>query len=135
MEERLTVSEQKIPSFRTDTGRDTTPYEDSHVYCPYDVSQIQHAFDGDPMTDVISGPGVVEITQYAHPDHASFQPITFDADDVPAPPDGEFAPRRRFAPPDQKETVIHPSNGPKTVRSEEEMMAELDNIDKMFGGL
>lgn len=124
-----------IPSFRTDTGRDITPYEDSHVYCPYDVSQIQHAFDGDPMTDVMVGPGMVEITQYAHPDHASFKPITFDADDVPLPPDGEFAPRRRFAPPPPQETVIHPSNGPKQVRSEEQMMAELDKIDQLFKGM
>ena len=123
----------EIPRFRTDTGRDNTPYEDSHTYCPYDVSQIAHAFDGDPMTDVMSGPGVVEITQYAHPDHSSFQPITFDADDVALPPDGEFAPRRRFTPVTTQETVHRLSNGPRDVRSEEQMMAELDQIDQLFG--
>ena len=127
--------DSKLPSFRTDTGRDITPYEDSHVYCPYDVSQIQHAFDGDPMTDVMMGPGVVEITQYAHPDHASFQPITFNSEDVPLPPDGEFAPRRRNTPVTPAETVHHLSNGPKDVRSEEQMMAELDKIDQLFKGM
>lgn len=125
----------KIPSFRTDTGRDITPYEDSHVYCPYDVSQIQHAFEGDPMTDVMAGPGVVEITQYAHPDHASFKPITFDASDAALPPDGEFAPRRGNMKPQQQERLYHPSNGPKQVRSEEQMLAELDKIDLLFKGM
>lgn len=111
---------------------------------PYDVSNVQ--LDTDSIlanftdisndTEIAASLDQIEITQYAHPDHAKFQPITFDAEDLPCPPDGEFAPRRR--PSIQKipqDTVRHLSNGPKQVRSEEQIMAELDKIDSLFKGM
>ena len=111
---------------------------------PYDVSRVQLDTDAilanftDISNDTViaASPDSLEITQYAHPDHAKFQPITFDAEDLPCPPDGEFAPRRRQPIPIMpRDTVRHLSNGPKQIRSEEQMMAELDKIDSLFKGV
>lgn len=111
---------------------------------PYDVSNVQLDTDAilagftdlTPDTEIEASPDSIEITQYAHPEHAKFQPITFNAEDLPCPPDGEFAPRRRPSLPQiPQDTVRHFSDGPKQIRSEEQMMAELDKIDKLFGGM
>ena len=125
-----------IPRFRMDTPAEpVSPYDVSHVQL--DTDAILAGFtDITPDTEIAASPAAIEITQYAHPDHAKFQPITFNAEDLPCPPDGEFAPRRRPSIPQiPQETVRHLSNGPKDVRSEEQMMAELDKIDKLFGGM
>lgn len=124
-----------IPRFRIDTPAEpVSPYDVSHVQLDTDAI-LANFTDITPDTEITASPAALEITQYAHPDHAKFQPITFNAEDLPCPPDGEFAPRHRFTPPAQQETVIHPTNGQKQVRSEEQMMAELDKIDKLFGGM
>lgn len=125
-----------IPRFRMDDPAEpVSPYDVSHVQL--DTDAILAGFsDIGPDTEIAASPAALEITQYAHPDHAKFQPITFNAEDLPCPPDGEFAPRRRQ--PIQvipQETVHHLSNGPKQIRSEEQMMAELDKIDSLFKGM
>jgi hypothetical protein len=110
----------------------------------YDVSNVQLDRDAilanftDLTSDTViaASPEAIEITQYAHPDHAKFLPITFNAEDLPCPPDGEFAPRRRHSIPQiPRDTVRHLSNGQKDVRSEEQIMAELDKIDSLFKGM
>lgn len=125
-----------IPRFRMDTPAEpVSPYDVSHVQL--DTDAILAGFsDLTPDTEIAASPAAIEITQYAHPDHAKFQPITFNAEDLPCPPDGEFAPRRRQpSPVIPQETVHHLSNGPKQIRSEEQMMAELDKIDSLFRGM
>ena len=135
-EKTLMAYDPSIPRFRMDTPADpVSPYDVSHVQL--DTDAILAGFtDITPDTEIAASPAALEITQYAHPDHAKFQPITFNAEDLPCPPDGEFAPRRRQPlPPTPRETVRHFSNGPRDVRSEEEMMAELDKIDSLFRGM
>ena len=135
-EKTLMGYDPSIPRFRMDTPAEpVSPYDVSHVQL--DTDAILAGFtDITPDTEIAASPAALEITQYAHPDHAKFQPITFNAEDLPCPPDGEFAPRRRPSMPQiPQETVHHLSNGPKQVRSEEQMMAELDKIDKLFGGM
>ena len=125
-----------IPIFRMDAPAEpVSPYDVSHVQL--DTDAILSGFsDLTPDTEIAASTAAIEITQYAHPDHAKFQPITFNAEDLPCPPDGEFAPRRRQPIPVMpQETVHHLSNGPKQIRSEEQMMAELDKIDSLFKGM
>ena len=113
-----------IPRFRMDTPAEpVSPYDVSHVQLDTDAI-LANFTDITPDTEIAASPAALEITQYAHPDHAKFQPITFNAEDLPCPPDTV-----------PQETVHHLSNGPKDVRSEEQMMAELDQIDKLFGGI
>lgn len=124
-----------IPRFRMDAPAEpASPYDISNVQL--DTDAILAGFsDLTPDTEIAASPAAIEITQYAHPDHAKFQPITFNAEDLPCQPDGEFAPRMRHPlPPAPRETVRRFSDGPKDVRSEEQMMAELDKIDSLFRG-
>lgn len=136
MEKTLMPYDPSIPRFRMDTPAEpVSPYDVSHVQL--DTDAILAGFtDITPDTEIAASPAAIEITQYAHPDHAKFQPITFDAEDLPCPPDGEFAPRRRQPIPIMpRETVRHLTDGPKQVRSEEQMLAELDKIDSLFKGM
>lgn len=125
---------EKIPSFNMFESVDPS-YRDR-------VSRVEFDLHGMPVgrfetdtTELFLSPGTIELTQYAHPDHANFQPIAFDASDPALPPDGEFAPRRGNTPAQPQERLYHPSNGPKRVRSEEQMLAELDRIDQLFKGM
>lgn len=126
----------EIPRFRMDTPAEpVSPYDVSHVQLDTDAI-LSNFTDLTDDTVIAASPDSLEITQYAHPDHAKFQPITFDAEDLPCPPDGEFAPRRRQPIPIiPRDTVRHLSNGPKQIRSEEQIMAELDKIDSLFKGM
>lgn len=125
-----------IPRFRMDSPAEpVSPYDISRVRLDTDAI-LANFTDITDDTVIAASPAALEITQYAHPDHAKFHPITFDAEDLPCPPDGEFAPRRRPSIPQiPQETVRHLSNGPKQIRSEEQMMAELDKIDSLFKGM
>ena len=126
--------EGKIPSFNMFEPVDPA-YRDQISTVEFDLHGMPAGrFESDTMEMFLS-PGTIELTQYAHPDHAKFQPITFDCSDPALPPNGEFAKRRVNTPVQNGERVYHPSNGPKDVRSEEQMLAELDKIDQLFKGM
>lgn len=135
-EKTLMPYDPSIPMFRMDSPAEpVSQYDVSHVQL--DTDSILAGFtDITSDTEIAASPDSIEITQYAHPDHAKFQPITFNAEDLPCPPDGEFAPRRRPSlPAIPQDTVRRFSDGPKQIRSEEQIMAELDKIDSMFKGV
>lgn len=123
----------EIPRFRIDTPADRVDFgEITHVELKKDA--ILAALAG-PDSEVRSSPQMIEITEYAHPDHDSFRPIVFDGNDMPSPPDGEFRSRGHSPVQIPGDNVRHLGGGPKRIRSEEEMLAELEQIDDMYRGI